>query len=215
MDGAYSVVLLDWQGKGRWVMGQRRILVVDDCVDTIELLKAALEERYEVYGIQESVRVFDAVELAEPDLVILDLMMPLVSGFDILDELPRCPPIIRTTPFVILSCKRNLEDQKKAYAKGAKLYFSKPFEPERLLKLIDMFFENSRAPERAKRHRLKEVERLIELRGHYKLSHLGLGHGMLAPLAHEADVEKIGADRGTTEADEKKKDKLGPQRWLN
>lgn len=189
-------------------MTQRRILVVDDCVDTVDLLKATLEGEYEVYGLRDPAKVFDAVELAQPDAVILDLMMPGLSGFDILELKGATPAAIRSTPFIVLSCKRAVEDQKKAYELGAKLYCSKPFDPDRLLKLLKTFFDGEPVTHRPKMLKLGEVDKMLHLRGRFMVSQLGRGAEMRG-AATAADHKKRDAKGDDAEV------KKAPERWLN
>lgn len=196
-------------------MGRRRIMVVDDCSDTLELLKTTLEEHYEVYGIQEPARALDALEIAEPDAVILDLMMPGKSGFDILDEAAESTPTVRNTPIIVLSCKRSVDAQKTAYAKGAKLYFSKPFDPDRLLRLLAMFFDGAEIPSREKHHKLIDVDRLVRLRASAQIRGIrgSQRQAPATPYSPGEDELPNGSDEDEEAARGKKE--RGPERWLN
>lgn len=145
-------------------MSRRRVLVIDDCVDSHELIRAALEDDYEVFGIKDPRRYADAIAVAQPDLVILDMLMPGLSGMEILDRIQKEKGPAKNIPFVVLSAKRNIDDQKKAYAKGVKLYLNKPFEPPRLLRNIQMFFEDDSVPEHEKTYKIHELDYQMELR---------------------------------------------------
>ena len=154
-------------------MGIRRILLIDDCIDTLDLVKAALEDEFEIYGIQDSRQAEMAIEVVEPDAVILDLMMPHRSGFDILDKIRETARGRKRAPVIILSCKKTREDQVKAYEKGARLYLNKPFEPDRLLRMVKMFFDGqSDEDQEPKTYRLKDVERVMGLRAQFTMSGL-------------------------------------------
>jgi DNA-binding response OmpR family regulator len=145
-------------------MSRKRILLVDDCIDTLELLKTALEENFEVFGIEDPHRFDDAADLFEPDLVILDLMMPKINGFALLDRAMAPSSRTKKIPFIVLSAKHSVDDQKKAFEKGARLYLQKPFEPDRLLRNLMLYVESSEMVEKPKRHSLREVEKAMELR---------------------------------------------------
>lgn len=145
-------------------MSRRRVLVIDDCVDSHELIRAALEDDYEVFGIKDPRRYADAIAVAQPDLVILDMLMPGLSGMEILDRIEKEKGPAKKIPFVVLSAKRNIDEQKKAYGRGVKLYLNKPFEPPRLLRNIQMFFEDGSLPEREKAYKIHELDYQMELR---------------------------------------------------
>lgn len=143
------------------------MLVVDDNIDTVDLLKTALDSDFEVFGINKPDQTFAAIEVGEPDLVVLDLMMPRVSGFDVLDRAEELGGIFKRIPYIVLSCKKGVDDQKKAYEKGASMYYQKPFEPARLLRNLTMFMGNSGILPGPKQYRVEELARMIELRESY------------------------------------------------
>lgn len=153
-------------------MANRRILLIDDCIDTLDLVKAALEGDFEVYGIQDSRQAETAIEISEPDAVILDLMMPHRSGFEILDDLKGGRDGKKPTPVIVLSCKKSREDQVNAYEKGARLFLSKPFEPDRLLRMVTMFFEGETKPPTPKSHSIRDIERMMNLRAQFTMTGL-------------------------------------------
>jgi DNA-binding response OmpR family regulator len=158
-------------------MNQRRVMLVDDCLDNHELIREALAGEFEVFGLADPLRFKDAFEVAQPDLLILDLLMPRRSGFDILDELnvmkgkaDRLP-----LPVIVLSAKRSVENHKRAYALGAVLYLNKPFEPERLLRNIKMLMDSTKLPPmKPKAYKLHEIEKQMDLRKSFQHSRIVL-----------------------------------------
>lgn len=156
-------------------MNLRRVLLIDDCLDNHELIREALIGEYEVFGLADPLRFVDALEIGQPDLIILDLLMPKKSGFDILEEFNRLKgkdghlPL----PVIVLSAKRSVENHKRAYALGAILYLNKPFEPDRLLRNIKMLMDNTKLPPmKPKNYRLHELDRQLELRASFQTSKL-------------------------------------------
>lgn len=156
-------------------MNLRRVLLIDDCLDNHELIREALSGEYEVFGLADPLRFADALEIGQPDLIILDLLMPKKSGFDILEEFSRLKgkdghlPL----PVIVLSAKRSVENHKRAYALGAILYLNKPFEPDRLLRNIKMLMDNTKLPPmKPKHYRLHELDRQLELRASFQTSKL-------------------------------------------
>ena len=103
------------------------ILVVDDEKHVVKLIKLTLKTRnYQIKEAFSGKEAFTLLKEIQPDLIILDLMMPEISGFQILEELrkEKNPP-----PVLILSAKGQLHDKVKGFASGALAYLSKPFDP--------------------------------------------------------------------------------------
>lgn len=112
------------------------VLVVDDEPDVLVLLPGILERP----GVEfETARHgADAIRLARekiPDLVILDLMMPGTSGWEVLQAL-RGDPATKGIPVLVLSAKQTLGDVERSLSLGANDYLHKPFENSRLRKKV-------------------------------------------------------------------------------
>lgn len=114
----------------------KRILVVDDEPALVEMIKKRLEANdYEVitsYGGQEAL---DKAETEKPDLILLDIMMPGMDGFQTLGRL-RGSQVTRYTPVIMLTCKGETSSIFKAHDLGSTDYIIKPFDPKRLLDVI-------------------------------------------------------------------------------
>jgi pilus assembly protein CpaE len=117
-----------------------RILVVDDDLDTVNLLRMVLQRAgYKVIAASSLDEVIDRVKMAEQyreliDLVILDIMMPIRSGFDVFLTLQ---VILHPMPPVIfLSAKCKMDDMIRASDLGAAKYLVKPTTPEKLLEAV-------------------------------------------------------------------------------
>lgn len=124
---------------------RKTILVVDDDAHIRELLRQELEA--EDYIVKEAVDGIDAITKVKaemPDLIILDVMMPGMSGFDVAAVLKN-DPLTMTIPIVILSI---IEDKERGYRLGIDRYFTKPVDTEELLKEINILI--SRGPSRKK-----------------------------------------------------------------
>ena len=115
----------------------KRILVCDDDPVILRLLQVNLElEGYEVLSAhhgEEAVRVATA-EL--PDLVILDIMMPRMDGYQACQAL-KAQESTRDIPVVFLSAKAQHSDIERGRAFGVEDYLTKPFDPAELLEVID------------------------------------------------------------------------------
>ena len=119
----------------------KRILLVDDDAEIIESLRLALEANgFEVLVARDGNQGLALTEREEPNLVILDMMMPKRSGFLVLEKLRRTreesPPVIMITA--------NEGSRHKAYAEmlGVDDYIRKPFAMERLVESVQRLLEN-------------------------------------------------------------------------
>ncbi len=125
-----------------------RILTIDDDLDTLGLIRMVLKRAgFEVSTasrweeVQE--RIAQAKENRQPyDLIILDIMMPDKSGFDIFRTLQST--LDRMPPVIFLSAKYSMEDMIAASDLGAAKYLVKPTTPDKLLEAVRNVLENSR-----------------------------------------------------------------------
>ena len=103
-----------------------KILVVDDDRAARELIVAHLKrEGYEVVTASDGEEALTVMEKDKPDIVLLDLIMPKLGGFEVLKEI-RARYQKRWIPVIILSGKDDLESTKKSYALDADHYLTKP-----------------------------------------------------------------------------------------
>jgi len=104
-----------------------KILLVDDEIDTLLPLKMSLEaEDYLVLGASNG---FEALELAKtniPDLILLDVMMPGMDGYEVCAQLKK-DPVMRNIPVIMLTAKDAVREKVKGLDIGADDYVTKPF----------------------------------------------------------------------------------------
>ena len=123
-----------------------RILVVDDESDVTELLEYKLEqEGYRVATLNDPLAFVAKVREFEPDLMLLDIMMPELSGIQ-LCRIIRADSAMRKTPVIFLSARSEVEDRIKGLEAGAEDYISKPFNINELLLRISKMLKRSGAP---------------------------------------------------------------------
>ena len=138
------------------------ILMVDDSDDDILLATRALEKTGLTYNlvtlssVQDAIRFFqgeddfsDRGRFPLPDLMFLDLHMPVADGFDLLQWLLDNPPP-RVFPKIIFSASAEDQDVKKAYSLGATAYLMKPCslnELEGLMRMTHLFWAECRFPQ--------------------------------------------------------------------
>jgi len=105
-------------------MIKTRILVVDDELITIKFLRANLEARgYDVLAAMNGAEALQTIEMELPDLVILDIMMPKMDGFEVCRRLREWSQI----PIIMLSARGDEKDKVKCLDLGADDYITKPF----------------------------------------------------------------------------------------
>ena len=120
-----------------------RILVVDDESDVTELLEYKLEqEGYRVETLNDPLACIAKVREFEPELVLLDIMMPELSGIQ-LCRIIRADPITKEIPIIFLSARGEVEDRIKGLEAGAEDYISKPFNTNELLIRISKMLRRS------------------------------------------------------------------------
>ncbi|MDA0254380.1 MAG: response regulator [Planctomycetota bacterium] len=114
----------------------KRILLVDDDQEIVESMRTVLETRgYEILVARDGNQGLVMAEHEEPDLVVLDMMMPKRSGFLVLEKLRRSRP----DPMRVIMITANEGSRHKAYAEmlGVDDYIRKPFAMDRLLESVD------------------------------------------------------------------------------
>ena len=133
-----------------------RILIVDDEPDILLMLRLNLEaEGHEVLMAADGEKALERIDADAPELVVLDVMMPVLDGWGVLERLQRradAPPV------VVVSAKTGGSDVVQALQLGACDYITKPFDPEVLLTaLADALV---RTLEERDAHRQSIVDRL-------------------------------------------------------
>jgi CheY-like chemotaxis protein len=109
------------------------VLVCDDEPNLRELIRVSLGAGYAVYEAEDGEEALALARALEPDLLILDLMMPRMNGFDVLAEL-KADPALERTRILVVTAQPASEDE--ARAKGADAVIVKPFAPEELVELV-------------------------------------------------------------------------------
>jgi len=113
---------------------QFRILLVDDEVRVLNFLRSKLKGAgYEVLTASNGQDALEEAQAQEPDLIVLDIVMPRMDGFDTLKELRR----FSSVPVIILSARRDDTDKIKGLGLGADDYLAKPFNPDELVARIE------------------------------------------------------------------------------
>jgi two-component system OmpR family response regulator len=137
----------------------KKILVVDDEKKIVEILKAYLErEGYRVSVAYDGRAALDSVHSNPPDLMILDLMLPEVSGWDVCRELCRSLDL----PVIILSARDDTTDKILGLELGADDYITKPFEPKEVVSRVKAVLRRSES-RTASKNGLKVGDLVIDI----------------------------------------------------
>lgn len=116
-------------------MSPTKLLYVEDEPFLAKIVKESLESRdYEVHLIQDGRKAMPAFEQQDPDLVILDVMLPHVDGFTIGQEIRQ---IDKDTPILYLTAKTQTSDLLEGFQAGGNDYIKKPFSMEELIVRIE------------------------------------------------------------------------------
>ena len=114
----------------------RRVLVVEDDELTREILATILDlEEFEVVVAANGEQGLAAVAAAPPDVVVLDVMMPGIDGFEVCRRL-RADGATADIPVILLTARDTEEDRRLGDAAGADAYLTKPFSPLSLIETI-------------------------------------------------------------------------------
>lgn len=121
-----------------------KILVVDDDPNIAALVAFKLEKAgYQVVKVGDGEEALRALEANEPDLVVMDVMMPKLDGCSATRRMRRMPQG-RDVPIILLSAKGQDSDRDAGLAAGATDYMTKPFTPAELVERVRQYLEDGR-----------------------------------------------------------------------
>lgn len=133
-----------------------RLLVVDDEPDVRDILSALLDPHFEVITAHNGLDALLKLNRVEPDLIISDVMMPVMDGLELARKI-RTFPGYETLPFIFVSAADQKEQIREGYLAGANIYMTKPFDADRVVRNINLCLKDI-AP-RAKKHSCDEIRR--------------------------------------------------------
>ena len=114
----------------------KKIMVVDDEPYIARVIKFKLEqEGYTVISANDGITGLSKIKEEKPDLVLLDVMMPGMSGYEVCQKI-KGDAELAGIPVVILTAKGQERDREQGFSMGASDYITKPFSPNRLLELV-------------------------------------------------------------------------------
>jgi len=107
---------------------KQSVLVVDDVASNIDILLEILGDDYDVSVVMDGESTFEFLEEETPDIILLDILMPGMSGYDVCKRL-KANDQTQHIPVIFVTAKSDVEDQSKGLALGAVDYIFKPVDP--------------------------------------------------------------------------------------
>ena len=123
---------------------KKKILAVDDNPTNIKILKKLLSEEYDLKTATTGEEALEIAQKFIPDLILLDIMMPGLDGYEVCRRLRERSALLDTT-IIMVTAKGHLEDKIKGHEVGADDYITKPFDDTDLQDSIKFFLRRSTA----------------------------------------------------------------------
>lgn len=142
-------------------MEKYRVMIVDDEDDIRTVMNQVLSTQYEVVEAADGLDALYKMRYSEPDLIVMDVMMPLMNGFSACEAI-RKDEKFATIPVMFLSALNDRDNIRKGYASGANLYLTKPFDPERLLRNIEIHFSENHIRPRPRKYRIDQLRDIFD-----------------------------------------------------
>jgi len=120
-------------------VSKKKILIVEDEESLLKLESILLTSKgYEVVGATNGQAALDAVKKERPDLVLLDIMLPEIDGFEVCRRIKKDPDT-EQIPVIMLTAKKSREDMARGEKVGADWYITKPFKSAMVIETIQRF----------------------------------------------------------------------------
>ncbi len=120
-------------------LGRKKILVVEDSPTTRKVIKMTLQSNdFLVVEAEDGVEALSKLNDAQPDLILLDVMLPKLDGYGVLSVLKQKKEL-KSVPVIMLTSKDSLKDRLKGRFSSASAYLTKPFKPEQLIKQVKKY----------------------------------------------------------------------------
>jgi twitching motility two-component system response regulator PilG len=120
-------------------VSKKKILIVEDEESLLKLESILLTSKgYQVEGVADGLAALEAVKNHEPDLVLLDIMLPEIDGFEVCRRIKE-DPSTKHIPVIMLTAKKSREDMARGEQVGADWYITKPFKSAMVIETIQRF----------------------------------------------------------------------------
>ncbi len=142
-------------------MNLHRVLVVDDDSDILALVENVLGESCEVLCSTNARMALESLDIVEPDFFIIDVMMPLMDGREMVRRIRKIP-LYAVAPVFFLSVLNDRNVIMDSYSSGGDLYLTKPFIPDRFINSILAFIAKKALPVRKKRYTAEAAREMLK-----------------------------------------------------
>ena len=159
-----------------------RILLADDNADMRDYVSRLLADRYEIVTVADGLSAWNAVQELDPDLVLSDVMMPVLDGFELLRRI-RANTATREIPVVLLSAKAGEESRIEGLEATADDYIVKPFSARELLATVDSHLKTVTIRRESQHERLRLIDQLRDQDQRKDEFLATLAHELRNPLA--------------------------------
>jgi CheY-like chemotaxis protein len=122
----------------------QKIVIIDDKVENLTLFRDILKSyKYDIEVSSSGMEAFDTIKRFHPDLILLDVVMPQMDGFEVLEKLKR-DKSTRDIPVIFLTANNSSEDIVKGFESGVVDYVAKPFHPRELIARVDTHLKQAK-----------------------------------------------------------------------
>jgi len=126
-------------------VSKQKILVVDDEPDVVAFMERTLRtEGFEVVSAFDGISALDLVDAEKPDLVLLDLMMPMISGYEVCEQI-KANPQTQAIPIICVSSANTADARAHTFRLGAATLIVKPFLPMELVAQIRRYLKQEQS----------------------------------------------------------------------
>lgn len=120
-----------------------KVLIVDDSPTILRVIDLAIKDTgWEIYHAKDGLSALKITKEIEPDLILLDVMLPIYNGYQVC-KLLKTNPKFSHTPIIMLTAKSSVLDKIKGRLANADMYLTKPFSQAELLEACDKYLRRS------------------------------------------------------------------------
>lgn len=159
---------------------QKKILAVDDEPNNLHVLRQILRDHYKLIFATNGEKALEAAEIHQPDLILLDVMMPDISGYEVCRTLKRSVKTERI-PVIFVTAMNEIDDEAKGFDVGAVDYIQKPVSALILLRRVETHLSLVQAHQLERSH--KEAVYMLGEAGHYNDNDTGVHIWRMAAYA--------------------------------
>ena len=116
---------------------RKKVVLVDDNPINLKMARNTLMDKYDVFTVPSANKLFQLLERILPDIILLDVLMPEMNGYQAIKVLKNSP-LTADIPVIFLSSKYDASSEHEGFVHGAVDYISKPFSPQLLHKRVDI-----------------------------------------------------------------------------